>query len=150
MDRRWYWFGVLAVLAVIDGIQTVVLLSDLGVRSEANPLMNVLITRFGFAGMWALKVLTLVAVGVYLRRFSRFVVPTLNTAMLLVVVNNAVHLQSLHNSVPSLLSDRSSPGSAIGETPGAMHTGRFITTDEFVVYLAPDHHESDFTGTEGL
>ena len=88
----WKWFLFLVALAIIDGVQTVLLLSDLGLRSEANPVMRGLMNQFGFAGMWGLKLFTLSVVGLTMHRYSPPVMPILSALMLCVVVSNFYQL----------------------------------------------------------
>ena len=89
----WKWFWFLVALAFIDGVQTILLLSELDLRSEANPLMRSLIQQFGFAGMWGIKVTTLAIVASTMHRFSKSVMPVISAIMLCVVMVNFHHLQ---------------------------------------------------------
>ncbi len=88
----WKWFWFLAALALIDGVQTILLLSELDLRSEANPLMRTLIQQFGFAGMWGIKLITLGIIAGTMHCYSRSVMPILSAIMLCVVIVNFHHL----------------------------------------------------------
>lgn len=93
MDRELkLTFTALIVLTIVDGVQTIFLLSDHGVHAEANPLMKSLIQNFGFIGMWGIKVATLIVVGLVMKSFSRPVMPLLVGLMALVVTNNFYYL----------------------------------------------------------
>jgi cell division protein FtsW (lipid II flippase) len=93
MDRELkLTFTALIVLTIVDGVQTIFLLSDHGVHAEANPLMKSLIQNFGFIGMWGIKVATLIVVGLLMKSFSRPVMPLLVGLMALVVTNNFYYL----------------------------------------------------------
>ena len=82
----------LIILNVFDCLTTQVAVSMYGTGVEANPIMGWVIEAYSYQGMYALKALLLIPVGIFMRLFSRTFFIVLNVLFTTIVTLNLIGL----------------------------------------------------------